>query len=132
MSGRTPFTNDEDSLLVKYIATYNPSNKGRSGNTLYQTLCKDADNKWKWSRTHPWQSWRDRYCKNQREFDIKIKKYQIKHDILAADENMVEKSSEERPVGLTKRKRENDTEEKCAKAKHDLASINVQVTLSRA
>ncbi|KAG5724836.1 hypothetical protein E4T56_gene12612 [Termitomyces sp. T112] len=125
MSGRTPFTNDEDSLLVKYIATYNPSNKGRSGNTLYQTLCKDADNKWKWSRTHPWQSWRDRYCKNQREFDIKIKKYQIKHDILAVDENMVEKSSEERPVGLSKRKRENDTEEKCARAKHDLKQSQI-------
>ena len=28
---------------------------------------------WPWSKRHPWQSWRDRYKKNQDEFDYKIK-----------------------------------------------------------
>ncbi|KAG6888943.1 hypothetical protein C0995_004798 [Termitomyces sp. Mi166 len=137
MSGRAPFTSDEDKLLVKYIATYSSSVVGRSGNRLYRTLCEDAENKWKWSRTHPWQSWRDRYCKNQQEFNIKIKKYQIKYDLFPANKNLAEENSEEKQVSQSKRKRENEKEKKRAKAKlesveHKLIRIqkSSQVTAS--
>ncbi|KAG6875952.1 hypothetical protein C0993_006606 [Termitomyces sp. T159_Od127] len=119
MAGRTAFTEDEDNFLVKYIAKYNPSTTGRSGNTLYKTLCENADNKWKWSRTHPWQSWRDRYCKNQHQFDRNIKKYQMKHDLLSTDGNTDEKNTEEQPILRHKRRRETEGEEKRARAKHD-------------
>ncbi|KAG5644345.1 hypothetical protein DXG03_008642 [Asterophora parasitica] len=81
MTGRVSFTSDEEKLLVKYIARYKPGLKGRAGNQLYIQLCEDTDNKWKWSRRHPWQSWRDRYYKNQVWYDGEIKKYQMKHGI---------------------------------------------------
>ncbi|KAG6879846.1 hypothetical protein C0992_010804 [Termitomyces sp. T32_za158] len=133
MASRTSFTEDEDSLLAKYIAKYNPSMKGRSGNNLYRTLCEDADNKWKWSQTHPWQSWRDRYCKNQRQFDSKIKKYQMKHDLLPGNESMDGESSEELLMSRDKRKRGHGREEKRARVKYDSgnqipASVPVEPT----
>ncbi|KAG1731177.1 uncharacterized protein EDB91DRAFT_1252242 [Suillus paluster] len=83
---RTDFTTDEDILLVKFIATYNPTKQNRSGNTLYKRLVENAsfshvDGKWNWSKTHPWPSWRDRYVKNADEFDRKIARYQKKKGI---------------------------------------------------
>jgi hypothetical protein len=36
------FTADEDTLLMKYIATYNPTKKYRSGNILYKRLEANA------------------------------------------------------------------------------------------
>ncbi|KAI0040368.1 hypothetical protein FA95DRAFT_885705 [Auriscalpium vulgare] len=78
---RTAFTENEDVLLVKYIATYNPSLRGRQGQLLYQSLVANADGKWNWSNTHSWQSWRERYKNNQPSFDSKIRKYQQKHGI---------------------------------------------------
>ena len=35
---RVPFTTEDDALLVKYIAKYNPALRGRLGNALYKTL----------------------------------------------------------------------------------------------
>ncbi|KAG1722334.1 uncharacterized protein EDB91DRAFT_214478 [Suillus paluster] len=78
---RTDFTTDEDILLVKFIATYNPTKQNRSGNTLYKRLVENVDGKWNWSKTHPWPSWRDRYVKNADEFDRKIARYQKKKGI---------------------------------------------------
>ncbi|KAJ7250298.1 hypothetical protein C8J57DRAFT_681881 [Mycena rebaudengoi] len=74
--GRTPFTPEDDALLVKYIAKYNPGVQGRSGNRIYKQLIENAYNKWKWGQRHPWQGWRDRYYKNQPEFNRRIKRYQ--------------------------------------------------------
>ncbi|KAG1778374.1 hypothetical protein EV702DRAFT_177377 [Suillus placidus] len=80
-SVRMGFTADEDTLLMKYIATYNPAKKYRSGNVLYKRLEENVDNKWNWSKTHSWQSWQNRYRKNMEEFDRKILKYQKKKGI---------------------------------------------------
>ncbi|KAG2040295.1 hypothetical protein BDR03DRAFT_949557 [Suillus americanus] len=80
-SVRASFTADEDTLLMKYIATYNPAKKDRSGNVLYKRLEANVDNKWNWSKTHPWQSWQYRYRKNMDEFDRRILKYQKKKGI---------------------------------------------------
>ncbi|KAG2359710.1 hypothetical protein BDR07DRAFT_193225 [Suillus spraguei] len=80
-SVRASFTADEDTLLMKYIATYNPTKKYRSGNALYKRLEENVDNKWNWSKTHSWQSWQSRYRKNMEEFDRKILKYQKKKGI---------------------------------------------------
>ena len=35
---KVPFTDEEDALLMKFIATYNPSTKGRLGMKLYEKL----------------------------------------------------------------------------------------------
>ncbi|KAG1865393.1 hypothetical protein F4604DRAFT_1781390 [Suillus subluteus] len=80
-SVRMSFTADEDTLLMKYIATYNPAKQNRSGNVLYKRLEANVDNKWNWSKTHPWQSWQCRYRKNMDEFDRRILKYQKKKGI---------------------------------------------------
>ncbi|KAG1798797.1 uncharacterized protein BJ212DRAFT_197512 [Suillus subaureus] len=80
-SVRVSFTADEDTLLMKYIATYNPAKKCRSGNALYKRLEENVDNKWNWSKTHSWQSWQFRYRKNMDEFDRRILKYQKKKGI---------------------------------------------------
>ncbi|KAF8173290.1 hypothetical protein BJ912DRAFT_87236 [Pholiota molesta] len=72
--GRSAFTQEEDECLIKYIAKYNPQIAGRQGNRLYMTLVENPA-KWRWARAHPWQSWRERYKKNQVEFDQKIRRY---------------------------------------------------------
>jgi len=41
-SVRASFTADEDTLLMKYIATYNPAKKYRCGNALYKRLEANA------------------------------------------------------------------------------------------
>lgn len=66
---------------MKYIATYNPTKKCRSGNTLYKRLVENIDNKWNWSETHSWQSWQTRYRNHMEEFDRRIRKYQKKNGI---------------------------------------------------
>ncbi|KAG1837876.1 hypothetical protein C8R48DRAFT_743080 [Suillus tomentosus] len=75
---RAAFTSDEDTLLMKYIATYNPTKQNRSGNVLYKRLVENVDNKWNWSRTHTWLSWQTRYRNNMEEFDRRILRYQKK------------------------------------------------------
>lgn len=73
---RTPYTQEEDTFLAKYIATYNPGKPGRSGNALYKRLVENEDKKWPWSKHHSWQSWRQRYLDNELRFDARIKLYQ--------------------------------------------------------
>ncbi|KAI0027387.1 hypothetical protein K488DRAFT_74581 [Vararia minispora EC-137] len=78
---RREFTNEEDILLYKYLATYNPRQEGRKGHNIYKQLGANAQNKWPWSRNHSWQSWRNRYMKAQAWFDYKIAEWQRKYNI---------------------------------------------------
>ncbi|KAH8114233.1 hypothetical protein DFH11DRAFT_256690 [Phellopilus nigrolimitatus] len=83
---RTAFDQDDDALLVKYIAVHNPAKSSRSGNALYRLLVQNAGNKWPWSQRHSWQSWRAHYRSNEHKFDYEIKKYQKKHGITVDDD----------------------------------------------
>ncbi|KAI0344942.1 hypothetical protein BDW22DRAFT_980452 [Trametopsis cervina] len=77
--GRTEFTPKEDSFLVQYIAKYCSETRGRSGNSLYQTLVANENNqRWPWAATHSWNAWRERYVKNKDDFDRRIRKHQAK------------------------------------------------------
>ncbi|KAG2126837.1 hypothetical protein DEU56DRAFT_537454 [Suillus clintonianus] len=114
-SVRTGFTADEDILLMKYLATYNPTKKNRSGPVLYKRLVENADGKWNWSKTHPWVSWQNRYNKNTEEFDRKISRYQKKKGIdpekpaaaepLFPPSDEEEETARERSKETSKRKR---------------------------
>ncbi|KDR82119.1 hypothetical protein GALMADRAFT_276707 [Galerina marginata CBS 339.88] len=73
--GRSGFTESEDTHLVEYIAKYNPEQPGRLGNKLYMILEENSGNKWPWSKHHSWQSWRERYKKNQDYFDHRIRRH---------------------------------------------------------
>ncbi|KAJ6473271.1 hypothetical protein C8R45DRAFT_1077928 [Mycena sanguinolenta] len=75
---RKSFSANEDNLLIKYLAKYNPGVQGRNGNKVYQTLVQNEHNKWPWSSGHPAGGWRDRYTKNQSWFNKRIKEYQQK------------------------------------------------------
>lgn len=39
---RAEFSEDQDTLLMKFIATHNPTKQGRSGNMLYHRLVENA------------------------------------------------------------------------------------------
>ncbi|KAG1821371.1 hypothetical protein EV424DRAFT_1346861 [Suillus variegatus] len=75
------FTSDKDTFPMKYIATYNPTKKYRSGNTLYKHFVENVNNKWNWSGMHSWQSWQTQYRNHMEEFDRRIRKYQKKNRI---------------------------------------------------
>ncbi|KAJ6579498.1 hypothetical protein DFH09DRAFT_329962 [Mycena vulgaris] len=130
--GRTPFTTDDDTLLVKYLAKYNPGVQGRSGNKIYQILVENEHNKWSWSARHPWGGWRERYTRHQDEFNARIKKYQTKkglpmensiygnstQKLKGSDEEAEPKrkrkqkaSDEEEEIEITERKRTQDDED---------------------
>ncbi|KAI8974201.1 hypothetical protein BD414DRAFT_580896 [Trametes punicea] len=79
MATRRPYTDQEDELLAKYIAKYNPQPSGRSGNLLYQRLVENAEGKWPFAKHHSWQSWRERYVNNRASFDRLINKYVKKY-----------------------------------------------------
>ncbi|KAI9442450.1 hypothetical protein H4582DRAFT_1928442 [Lactarius indigo] len=85
MSGhhKVPFTDDDDALLMKFIATYNPQPRGRLGMKLYERLVENAEGKWSFASRHSVQSWRERYKTHQQWFDAKILRYQKKHGISA-------------------------------------------------
>ncbi|TBU41167.1 hypothetical protein BD309DRAFT_1042996 [Dichomitus squalens] len=72
---RNEFTEDDDDLLAQYLAKYNPGPAGRTGNTLYERLVSNEGNKWPFSKRHTWQSWRNRYMKNQDYMDMLINKH---------------------------------------------------------
>jgi hypothetical protein len=55
-------------VLPKFVTTY---------------LFPQEQRKWSWAKRHPWQSWRDRYCKNKDSFDRRIRQHQKKHGINA-------------------------------------------------
>ena len=42
---------------------------------VIQSLKTFQPKRWPWSKSHPWQSWRERYKKNAGWFDGKIKRY---------------------------------------------------------
>ncbi|KAF8173284.1 hypothetical protein BJ912DRAFT_992578, partial [Pholiota molesta] len=107
VSGRRMFTQEEDEYLIKYIAKYNPQIAGRQGNRLYMTLVENPE-KWSWGRAHSWQSWRERYRKNQVEFDQKIKRYMRQKAAAALEKEFPSQPGE--PAAIpSKARRENDT-----------------------
>lgn len=54
--------------------------KGRAGDALYKTLCHpDNETDYPWASSHTWQSWSNRYRKNQEEFDRNISRYLGSH-----------------------------------------------------
>ena len=63
---RTEYTPADDKHLVKYLVRH--ADLGRTGNAVYQHMEK------KYPR-HTWQSWRERYKKNELRFDREIAKY---------------------------------------------------------
>ncbi|KAF4615065.1 hypothetical protein D9613_003477 [Agrocybe pediades] len=75
---RNDFTESDDDHLIEYIATHNPDPSGRQGNKLYIKLTENAGEEWPWSENHTWQSWRERYKKNQDYFDYQIRKFKRK------------------------------------------------------
>ncbi|KAG2040318.1 hypothetical protein BDR03DRAFT_1008289 [Suillus americanus] len=77
---RVPFTEEDDEHLAFYIATIypDPSDGGRTGNSLYEELTEelaDEPEYIEWAKRHPWQSWRERYRKNRVRFDPMIARY---------------------------------------------------------
>nr|GAT49892.1 predicted protein [Mycena chlorophos] len=88
-SSRNQYDSDEDKLLIKYLAKYNPGVQGRKGNKVYQTLVNNSEGKWAWSRGHSWSGWRDRYVKHQDEFDRRIRKYQERHKLPTENSNYI-------------------------------------------
>lgn len=89
---------------MKYIAKYAPAPDGRMGNNLYKHLVENvclstnfslslfnsqpqASKKWPWSGRHTWQSWRERYKKDEEWFNAKIRRYQREHAIKVPERN---------------------------------------------
>ncbi|TDL18891.1 hypothetical protein BD410DRAFT_792669 [Rickenella mellea] len=93
---RKAYTEDEDALLMKYIARYNPGKEGRMGNNLYKALVENADKKWPWASQRSWMSWRQRYKDKQSRFDYNIAKYQKKHNITVEGGSPLKKSGMKR------------------------------------
>lgn len=75
---RIPFTTADERHLCEYIAKQIPykATGGRTGNKLYQQLTEVRAHEpgFEWVQRHPWQSWRERYKKNQDRLDKLIEK----------------------------------------------------------
>ncbi|KAF7974245.1 hypothetical protein HWV62_13138 [Athelia sp. TMB] len=73
---RIEFTPEDDASLCRWLADRVPNKDdgGRTGNTIYTDLEKlgHANSSFDWVKRHPWQSWRNRYVKNQAELDPEI------------------------------------------------------------
>ncbi|KAJ3878999.1 hypothetical protein F5051DRAFT_215614 [Lentinula edodes] len=70
------FTEDDDSLLVQFIAESHSEFKGRKGELLYKKLVQQhADSR------HSWKSWQHYYVKHADYFDHLIEQYQLEHSI---------------------------------------------------
>ncbi|KAI0693346.1 hypothetical protein BC835DRAFT_1354014 [Cytidiella melzeri] len=86
-NGRREFTARDDRFLVKYIATRIPVKEagGRGGNGLYQELEMHwrmfPRGPWALGQNHTWQSWRERYVKNQPRFDDMIDDYVARRNL---------------------------------------------------
>ncbi|KAG7453200.1 uncharacterized protein BT62DRAFT_51355 [Guyanagaster necrorhizus] len=76
-NSRHRYTQQEDEHLVEYLATQAIGFQATRGNQLYMKLVDDVQ-KWPWAKSRSWQSWRDRYVKNQDTFNISIKRYRKK------------------------------------------------------
>ncbi|CAL1703156.1 unnamed protein product [Somion occarium] len=77
---RRPFSENEDRMLMRYLARAAPTKTKRSGNALYQILVGHPE-LYPWAQTHPWSSWQQRYKKNEEWFDEAIKRYQRRKGI---------------------------------------------------
>ncbi|KAJ7477015.1 hypothetical protein B0H11DRAFT_2031613 [Mycena galericulata] len=62
--------------------------------------------KWSWSERHPWSGWRERYRKNEDEFNRRIKKYQAKKNLPTENPHHINGTQKPKPEP----KRESDTE----------------------
>ncbi|KAI0806737.1 hypothetical protein C8Q74DRAFT_1224088 [Fomes fomentarius] len=82
MGGRAPgtsrqeYTPEDDKHLVEYLAMAipDPNQGGRSGNRVWQQLVACDQPELEWASRHTWQSWRNRYKKQQVPFDALIAK----------------------------------------------------------
>ncbi|EDR11090.1 uncharacterized protein LACBIDRAFT_324598 [Laccaria bicolor S238N-H82] len=119
--GRAPFTDDDDQLLVKYLATYSPGTAGRCGNKLYTDLVENVDKKWPWSKHHTWQSWRERYIKNKERFNHRIRLYQKKKN-LPQEHRTVPQPSKPKPGSTTVFEEEADDNEEARQRKRKRVS----------
>lgn len=75
-SKRQEYTEEDDRNLAEYLGRRLPSRdmRGRTGNAIYQELCERAD-LYPWAARHTWQSWRNRYKKNQIRLDTMIESW---------------------------------------------------------
>ncbi|KAJ7672521.1 hypothetical protein DFH06DRAFT_94539 [Mycena polygramma] len=74
---RTESTEEDHDHLAYYLAVLIPekSDGGRTGNNIYKRLMRNAElieGEYDWAKRHTWQSWRERYKKNQAWFDARI------------------------------------------------------------
>ncbi|TFK76205.1 hypothetical protein BDN72DRAFT_953988 [Pluteus cervinus] len=78
---RTEFTEDDDRHLARYLSTRIPYKEqgGRQGDNIYKDLCDltkiinaEERESCQWVKRHTWQSWQNRYKKNQKRFDQMI------------------------------------------------------------
>ncbi|KAF7338044.1 Myb-DNA-bind-2 domain-containing protein [Mycena venus] len=74
---RTAFTEEDDYRLARYLAVLIPdkSDGGRLGTNVYRSLMENHEtlpDEYYWVLNHTWQSWRERYKKNQGWFDERI------------------------------------------------------------
>ncbi|KAG5722150.1 hypothetical protein E4T56_gene7045 [Termitomyces sp. T112] len=77
LGDRTPFTDEDDDNLARYLAIRIPNIEkgGRRGNRVYKELClmPSADpEEYGWVKRHTWQSWRNRYNRNDLRFNDMI------------------------------------------------------------
>ncbi|KAJ7074156.1 hypothetical protein C8F01DRAFT_10688 [Mycena amicta] len=71
------FTDEDEDHLVHYLGVLIPdkSSGGRLGKNVYKQLMENAEilpEEYAWAKRHTWQSWRERYKKNQHKFDTRI------------------------------------------------------------
>ncbi|KAJ7709568.1 hypothetical protein B0H17DRAFT_1028340 [Mycena rosella] len=74
---RTDFSEEDDRRICEYVGQLIPdkSNGGRTGNNIYKRLIRNAEiepEEYNWAFRHTWQSWRERYKKNQGRLDAYI------------------------------------------------------------
>ncbi|KAJ6597223.1 hypothetical protein DFH09DRAFT_114514 [Mycena vulgaris] len=83
---RTEFTALDDWNLCNYVGQLipNKADGGRTGNNIYKMLMRNAEldeAEYGWALRHTWESWRERYKKNQPQFDENIKKYVVSRGV---------------------------------------------------
>ncbi|KAF9014029.1 hypothetical protein BDQ17DRAFT_1418963 [Cyathus striatus] len=77
LGSRTEYTEEDDDHLAYYLATRVPDPKagGLQGDGLYKSLVeqyKVLPDEYIWVKRHSWQSWQNRYKKNQSYFNEKM------------------------------------------------------------
>ncbi|KAI1785630.1 hypothetical protein LXA43DRAFT_1076892 [Ganoderma leucocontextum] len=72
---RVPYTMEDDDNLAEYLAANSVSHRGRQGKNLYEAIADEP-----WGERHTWQSWHERYRKNQDYFDRRIQRIHAGED----------------------------------------------------